>query len=145
MRGSCLICCFMVLPVRGFFFAPQQTSAWQVLIQVSHNLGTGKTSTILACARYLYGNNFQSMVLEVRFDCLFHLLPKEDTLTRMGRSVHSVERLRRPRYRRGARADQRLCLHEEDLQVRGSTRRRTKNRPPWPDIISSVPRTVALA
>lgn len=27
--------------------------------------GTGKTSTILACARYLYGNNFQSMVLEL--------------------------------------------------------------------------------
>ena len=28
--------------------------------------GTGKTSTILACARRLYGNNVQSMVLEVR-------------------------------------------------------------------------------
>ena len=28
--------------------------------------GTGKTSTILACARRLYGKNFQAMVLEVR-------------------------------------------------------------------------------
>jgi DNA polymerase III delta prime subunit len=28
--------------------------------------GTGKTSTILACARKMYGNNFSSMVLEVR-------------------------------------------------------------------------------
>ena len=28
--------------------------------------GTGKTSTILACARRLYGSNVQSMVLEVR-------------------------------------------------------------------------------
>jgi len=40
----------------------------------SHNLphmlfygppGTGKTSTILACAKYMYGNNFKSMVLEL--------------------------------------------------------------------------------
>mgnify|MGYP002386079953 CR=1 FL=1 len=27
--------------------------------------GTGKTSTILACARKMYGKNFRSMVLEV--------------------------------------------------------------------------------
>ena len=27
--------------------------------------GTGKTSTILACARRMYGSNYQSMVLEV--------------------------------------------------------------------------------
>ena len=27
--------------------------------------GTGKTSTILACARKLYGDNYKSMILEV--------------------------------------------------------------------------------
>ena len=31
--------------------------------------GTGKTTTILACARKMYGASFKSMILEVSFAC----------------------------------------------------------------------------
>lgn len=71
--------------------------------------GTGKTSTILACARKLYGDNYKSMILEVGI----HLSCKSSDFWK----ILLDECFRRSRYRCCPRTDQELCEHSKYIQV----------------------------
>ena len=85
----------------------------------------GKTSTIFALAKQIYGKNFRSMILEVS--------PKEARCA-PNRAVHSravlsaVERLRRTWYRRCTRSNQNFRRHTNALLQRLQTRHSRRSR-----------------
>jgi DNA polymerase III delta prime subunit len=77
--------------------------------------GTGKTSTIIACAKKMFGDKYQSMALELnasddRGKDLF-------TSNRRPLTVVAVVAVV-DRHQRGERSNQRVRWHEEVVQVR---------------------------
>jgi len=80
--------------------------------------GTGKTSTILAIAKKVYGQNLSQMVLQV---IPFPRCPTPLFVPHPDPPFLAAQCLRRSRHRRCAQSDQRVLFHTYGFQVTKST------------------------